>query len=90
MIPMTKRITAKQAREIMSINLEEILNDVYQKIRAAAENQESQIALKEGFWCRDTKKWLEVKDILQESGFEVVFYYRKEYPFLDAYTIISW
>lgn len=74
----------------MGINLEEILNDAYQKIRVAAENQENQIALKEGFWCRDTKKWLEVKEILQESGFEVVFYYRKEYPFLDAYTIISW
>lgn len=85
-----KRITAKEAREIMNLNLEEILNDAFQKIRGAAEKQESQIIFQDDFWCRDTKKWLDAKAILEDSGFEVEFFYRKEYPYLDAYTIIRW
>ena len=84
------KITAKEAREIMSINFDILLGDVYQKIREAAGKQESQIILTEGFWCVDTKEWLEVKELLEKDGFSVTYFYRKEYLFLDAYTIIRW
>jgi hypothetical protein len=84
------KITAKEARGIMSANYDSLLDDVYRKIRKAAEQHENQIILNEGFWCEYTKEWLEVREILDKDGFNMIYFYRESNLALIAHTSIRW
>lgn len=95
-------ITAKQAKEIAGPTAEELVYDLEDYIKEAANNKQRKIIPHNkykgedyafNFWVsqgyKPTKKWKEAKKILEGLGYTVKFYY-EERQFVDMYTIIEW
>ena len=89
---MTK-ITAQEARELAGPTVSERVEEVYPKIREAAEKKRRRVALHEDFWVnggyRGTKEWKEACELLRKDGFIVKFFY-EERQFVDMYTVVEW
>ena len=90
-------ITAKEARELAGPTPEEIvkeeLEQVFLKIKDAAENKNRNIVLYDNFWTRggynSTKEYQAAVSILEGVGYDVKFHY-EERQFVNMYTKISW
>ena len=87
------RITAKEARELAGPSVQDRVRAAYELIRAAAEKKQHEVHLKSEFWTRGgyrkDKEYLEAVSILEQDGFEVLFFY-EERQFVDLYTIVKW
>lgn len=88
---MKNKITADEARKIAGPTIEEEIDDVYVRIKSVAEQGERSIHLHD--WANDgygnTEKYKALKKELEESGFEVEFFY-EERQFVDMYVIVKW
>jgi len=88
------KITAAEARQLAGPSVQERVEEVYLKIREAAEKQLHQVALGGDFWAnegyRKTPQWKEACELLRkEGGFTVRFFY-EERQFVDMYTVVEW
>jgi hypothetical protein len=93
----SNRITADQARELAGPSPEEIienaLSQAYHAIRESANGKRRSVRLNTDFWThggyKPTPEWKKVKEILENDGFTVKFFY-EERQFVDMATIIEW
>jgi len=87
------KITAKEARELAGLTVQERVEAVYPMIRGAAEKRLRQVALHGDFWAnegyRKTPQWKEACELLRKEGFTVRFFY-EERQFVDMYTVVEW
>lgn len=96
---MDERLTAKQARELSGRTLDEKIDSLLLSIKSYAEKGKRQIRCgydhKEDIelWINggynETDEWKKAKNILEELGYEVLFYYF-EGQLVDMYTLIKW
>lgn len=88
-----KTITAKEARELAGLTVEEQVADVFAEIREAATKGKRKLSLHGQFWAyggyNKTPEWLAAKKLLEDQGFVVSFYYN-ESQFVDMYTVVEW
>lgn len=88
---MTK-ITASEAKKLAGPTVQEIVDDVYPLIRAAAEKKQRAIHL-HGWWANEgyssTKDYIEACKILEKDGYKLSFFY-EERQFVDMYTVVEW
>lgn len=89
---MKNKITAKQARDLAGPTIEEMIDDVYARIKAkAAEKKDRSLILHD--WAYEgygnTEKYKALKKELEGAGFEVEFFY-EERQFVNMYVIIEW
>ena len=86
-----KKITAQEAKKLAGPTTEELIEDVYERIRVAANDKKRKLILhdwaNEGYGC--TKAYQALKKELESSGFKVDFYY-SESQFVDMYVYVEW
>lgn len=89
----TKKITAKEARELAGPTVEEHVEAAFEEIRKAATEKKRRVALHGPFWTNGgygrTNDYKEACKLLEKEGFEVEFYY-EEKQFVDMYTVVKW
>lgn len=87
------RITAQEARELVGPTPQEVVDEVYPKIRQAALDKKLELKLRHEPWARGgyarTNEWRDAVAILEHDGFKVEFFY-EERQFVDMGTKISW
>ena len=88
---MTK-ITAQEARNLAGPTAQERVNEVYPKIREAAEKGKRYVNLHD-WWANagysKTNEYKQACMILEGDGYKVSFFY-EERQFVDMYTVVEW
>jgi len=87
------RITAAEARNLAGPTVQERVDEVYPKIREAAEKGKRFVVLRDNFWVNDgysgTNEYKQACMILEADGFKVSFFY-EELQFVNMYTSVEW
>lgn len=87
---MKNKITAKRARDLAGPTIEEEIDAVYARIKAAAENKERSVELYD--WATEgylnTEKYNALKKELTGSGFEVELCFGEREA--DTCVIVKW
>jgi hypothetical protein len=88
----SNKITAAEARKLAGPTVQERVDEVYPKIREAAEKGKRSIALHE-WWAHEgysrTDEYKQACMILEGDGFKVDFFY-EERQFVNMYTTVEW
>ena len=86
------RITAQEARTLAGPTVQERVDEVYPKIREAAEKGKRYVNLHD-WWANegysDTADYKLACMILEGDGYKVRFFY-EERQFVNMYTIVEW
>lgn len=86
------RITAAEARNLAGPTVQERVDEVYPKIREAAEKGKRYVNLHD-FWAHEgyskTDAYKQACMILEGDGYKVSFFY-EERQFVDMYTVVEW
>ena len=86
------RITAQEARTLAGPTVQERVDEVYLKIREAAEKGKRYVNLHD-WWANegysDTADYKLACMILEGDGYKVRFFY-EERQFVNMYTIVEW
>ena len=87
------RITAKEARALAGPSVQDHVDAVYPKIRAAAEKKKRSVSLHDHFWVHEgysrTENYKEAVALLENDGFNVAFFC-EERQCVDMYTVVRW
>ena len=86
------RITAQEARALAGPTVQERVDEVYPKIREAAEKGKRYVNLHD-WWANagysKTNEYKQACMILEGDGYKVSFFY-EERQFVDMYTVVEW
>jgi propanediol utilization protein len=88
------RITADEARALLTSTVQSIVDEVYLQIEIAAKNNKRYVHLYGEFWSKEaygnTSPWLEAKQMLENDGYVVKVSYNPTNAIVDVFTSVEW